>query len=93
MSATSRWSSAASPDRGGSIGALALGVRDGALLVALLPFLVCRSVLAASQVRAFVTGAYRVLIVVGLVLVPVLLDVMITAGRSPHVSRPSRWPC
>ena len=67
------------------IGALVLGIQDAALLLALLPFLVCRSLLAASQVRAFVTGAYRVLIVVGGTLVPVLLGMMIVdwseAGR------------
>ena len=65
------------------IGGLVLGIRDGALLLALLPFLVCRSLLAASQVRAFVTGAYRALIVVGTLLVPVFLAIMVVDWSEP----------
>lgn len=72
------------------IGLLVLDLRDGALLLALLPFLLCRSLLAAGQVRAFVTGAYRMLIAVGATLVPVLLGAMMLslseAGRIAAVA-------
>ncbi|MCY7418067.1 MAG: hypothetical protein LH650_06145 [Chloroflexi bacterium] len=60
------------------IGALVLGIRDVAVLGALLPLLLCRSLLAANQVRAFVSGAYRALIVVGLALLPVFLLVLVS---------------
>jgi hypothetical protein len=74
------------------IGAIVLGIRDAALLVALLPFLVSRSLLASGQVRAFVAGGYRALIVVGgalvlvsvasesLRLVAVALTLLVAAG-------------
>jgi hypothetical protein len=66
-----------------SVGAIVLGIRDAPLLLALLPFLICRSLLAASQVRAFVMGAYHALIVVGAILVPVLLGAMVAGWSEP----------
>jgi hypothetical protein len=47
------------------VGLLLLGIRDVALLAALLPFFMARSLLASAQVRTFTAGAYRRLSLVG----------------------------
>ena len=48
------------------VGVVILGIREAALLGALVPFFVARSVLAAAQMRAFAGAAYRRLTLVGL---------------------------